>query len=363
MLPEKTAEILKIAQALIPLKSTKDNPDEIQKCLEYIKNYFQTENLVLKQYTSNDKPSLVIATHKTKKPKIFLVVHIDVVEGEEKQFIPKIKNGKLYGRGADDKKTFTALAMVLTKDLAQLKNPPDIGLMITSDQEIGGEDGTQYLLEKEGYSAQVAFLPEHGINFGISNIEKGVIHLKISARGKSAHGARPWMGKNALDELINVYTRLHCLYPNPENENDWKISLNLGKIEGGEAVNRVPDWGAAYLDLRYTDDYREEQILRTVRKICKGLKLEVIARGLFCYTPEDNLYLQQYKKIEEKILSHKIEFQKSCTTSDGRFFTNLGIPTILSRSPGSGSHTDNEWVEIEPLGTFYQILWEFILSL
>ncbi|MFH1712204.1 MAG: M20/M25/M40 family metallo-hydrolase, partial [Patescibacteria group bacterium] len=350
--------ILNLSQKLIRLKTTEDNPQEIERCLSLIKKYLNPK-LILKKYESDRKLSFVITTKKTHNPKIFFVSHVDVVNGADEQFIPKVKRGRLYGRGSWDMKVYLALMLTLFNELPSCNNSPDVGLIITSDQETGGDNGTKFLLKELHYSSEVAFVPDAGNDLDIVNIEKGVLHLKLSAKGKTAHGSRPWMGENALDTLISTYMRLHAIFPNPTNDQDWKTSLSLGKIEGGRAINQVPDQGALYLDLRYTERQTPESILRLIRKVAKNLSLEVLANGSICYTPEDHPFLQKYMAISNKILGRKVKFNRECEATDGRYFSDRGIPVIITRSQGSDAHGKNEWVAIEPLSKFYEIIKQF----
>ena len=357
-------EILKVAQRLIEFRSTKDEPGEISGAIDYIQNYFNSPAFVVRKHNSNNKPSIVVTFKQSKSPHLFLVGNIDVIEGQDYQFHPKIKNGRLCGRGAWQMKTMVALMMVLLRDLADQEKRPSLGLMITSDEQLGGKDGTEYLLEKENYSANVAFVPSSGREFNLVCTQKGALHFKITVHGKPAHASRPWMGESAIEKMIGICRSLYNTYPNPKDPNaDGKFSLNIGRIKGGNSINKLAAKAEAYVDFRYPENLKEADVIRNLKKLCKNCEIEFLVRVKPFYAPKDNLYLEDYQAITEKILKRKIDCIHEAESSDGRFFSDKGIPAIITRPIGQGSHTDQEWIEIESLIKFYAILREYASDL
>lgn len=213
-------EIVNLTKKLIKVPSVKANTAALYKIINFCKTYFAGREFITKKLESNKKLSLVVTFEKTQKPEIFLVGHLDVVEGEKEQFIPQVKGNRLYGRGSKDMKGADSVMMVLMKNLASMKIKPSLGLMLTTDEEIGGLNGVGYLLRTKKYSCKVAFVPDGGNNFKIITSEKGVIHFKLTAKGKSAHGSRPWIGENAIDKLIKAYQKLRKEFPNPKGPQD-----------------------------------------------------------------------------------------------------------------------------------------------
>ncbi len=126
-------EIITLTQELIRFRTVKNNPQEIKSGVDFIKKYLSGCGVLIQEFESAGKPSLFITYTKTKRPKLLLNGHLDVVEGEEEQFIPKIIGNKLYGRGAVDMKAGLATMLFLMKELSEQK--PDIGLMIVSDEK------------------------------------------------------------------------------------------------------------------------------------------------------------------------------------------------------------------------------------
>ena len=74
------------------------------------------------------------------------------------------------------------------------------GIIITADEEIGGANGARQALKEIKAAFCVAL--DGGSLKKIVIKEKGIVRLKLVARGKTAHGARPWLGENAIEKLI-----------------------------------------------------------------------------------------------------------------------------------------------------------------
>jgi len=356
-------KILNLTKKLIKIPSIKNNTKALHKIINFCGRYFVGKEFIIEKLESNRKPSLVVLFKKTHSPELFLVGHLDVVEAEKSQFVPQKKGKRLYGRGAADMKGSCATMMVLMKDLGSFPlEKPSLGLILTTDEEIGGYDGVRYLLRDKKYSCKVAFVPDAGKNFKIITSEKGILHFKMIAKGRAAHGSRPWQGENAIDKLIVVYQRLRNVFPNPKNNNDWRISLNLGKIQGGDAVNKVADFAEAYLDLRYPENYNQKKIVRKIKKLASGLKIEILTGGMPFYTSKNNSYILKYHKICRQILKRAPSFIKHPAASDARFFSEKKIPVILTAPIKGGEHGRYEWVDTESLEKLYNILKKFILE-
>ncbi len=356
-------KIIELTNTLIRFKTTEDSPSLVE-AIDYIENYLREYPLVIKSYFRQGKPSLVITFRESKEIDFFLNGHLDVVDAKANDFEPRLEEGgKLYGRGSSDMKGPLAAMIVLMMDLSQLEpnKRPDIGLMIVSDEEIGGEAGTYYLLNEEGYRSKACLIPDGGNNFDIIIKEKGILELKIFTEGKSAHGSKPWLGVNAIEELIKKYQLIKEFFGDV-NAGEWKTTCNLGRINGGgEAINRVPDYAEAWLDIRFTLTGEDKNIIKKIKEIMDGnVRVDII--GNLLNTSKDNVYVQNFKNIAEEILQREIKITHESGASDGRYFTELGIPTFLFKPNGANIHGDNEYIEIDALGKFYQILKRFILE-
>ena len=96
-----------------------------------------------------------------------------------------------------------ALAIMLKLFCDLQREHPGIpfGIVITSDEERGGEHGIGYLVREAGLSADHAIVPDGGSLNQVTVEEKGIAHLRVRTRGEASHAARPWLGDNAAAKL------------------------------------------------------------------------------------------------------------------------------------------------------------------
>lgn len=208
-------KITNLAQDLIRIPSTADNSPALGEVISYITKYATSTDLSVKSFAFSGKPSLIISFNE-KKPQVILNGHADVVPGQPHQFQPTIKDGKLYGRGADDMKASLAAMLVLMKNLKNSHPTLPVQLMVVTDEEIGGHLGTKKLVpQKKGLPD--LFLAGESTSLKIEYQSKGVVWLKLKTSGRRSHGARPWDGQNAIVKLAKELVNINKMYPEPQS--------------------------------------------------------------------------------------------------------------------------------------------------
>jgi succinyl-diaminopimelate desuccinylase len=341
-------EMIELTKRLIKFHTTKENPKELKKCVNFVAKQLP-KHLHVTTGINKDKPYLIATVKRTKNPKLILTGHLDVVEAEQEQFRPVIKNGRIYGRGSADMKAGAAIAIQVMKE----EKEKDIALMLTTDEEIGGVNGIGYL-SQQGWKPKVVLSVEPSEQ-KINTKEKGVLWLKIKTSGKAAHGSTPWKGENAIEKLLQKYEQIKKVFPNLNNKG-WKITMNLGMIKGGHAYNKVPDHAEMGIDIRYTEKDDIEKVLKKIRKI-KDIKIEIAQKQPMLDTDENDPYMKHLKKIA------KTEFRQEYGASDVRFFAKRGLPAADFGPKGANYHGKNEWVSIRSMEYIYKTLKGFIQTL
>jgi succinyl-diaminopimelate desuccinylase len=355
-------EILEIAKNLVEIESIASKPEKLKEVIDVVDNYFSNKNLSIKRYVQHSKHSIVVSNTKEKKKKIILNAHLDVVAAEKHLFKLKRDGDRITGRGVFDMKAFAAMLMVATDKITKIRPDLSLALIMNTDEEVGGENGMKYLLNKEDYSCDVAYIPDGGGHFNILTEEKGLLVLKITAYGTTAHSAYLWRGNNAIVKLINIYNKLIEAYPNPQADKDWKISINLSKIEGGDTLNKVPEKAVMYLDIRYPYPVLAKSIIKKAEEIINddSVFIENIINGTTFYSNTENHYIQKYKGIAEAYLDRNVNFTKSPGAADARFLSEKGIPVIMTRCDGGGLHSPDEWISVPKLLQQYEMLMDFL---
>ncbi|MBT2637771.1 ArgE/DapE family deacylase [Bacillus sp. ISL-39] len=286
--------------------------------------------------------------------------HVDVVSGKKEQFVPVEKDGRIYARGAADMKAGVAAMMVAMKELRNQKIGVKIQLQIVSDEEIGGMNCTGYLVEND-YRGDFVISSEP-TQLGIALQAKGVLRLEVEVTGKSAHGSRPWEGDNAIVKAYRVYEQLQELpftkessefYPSP--------SVNLAIISGGEVFNKVPDHCVMSLDIRYLPGQDPASIVQQIEGISEG-KVTVGLKGIPVATKQDNPFITQLKPVLEKHIAGEAVIFGQHGAADTQYFAANGIPAIEFGPSGANWHGDDEYIELESLEKYKEILIDYVKS-
>ncbi len=117
-------------------------------------------------------------------------------------------------------------------------------LLVVPDEE-SEEDSTKTkaseFLAEEGHLGEFVVCGEP-TNLEIGVQSKGVLVLRIDVEGRAAHGSTPWLGENAVLKAIDLYRRiLELPFASGRSELYDRPSINIGRIQGGDVVNKVPD--------------------------------------------------------------------------------------------------------------------------
>ncbi|MBS1266985.1 MAG: putative metallohydrolase [Candidatus Woesearchaeota archaeon] len=354
MSQDNTLEIVELVKKLVRFKTIANNPEELRKCVDFVQDYFK-DGFIVKRHSRENKPSLVVQFTDTKCPDIFLVAHLDVVPAKPEKFKPVIKEDRLYARGAIDNKTSAAILMKLMKDLKE--NKPSIGLMFTTDEEIGGANGVKYLLEK-GYSSKFAIVLDGGEEYNIITKEKAALHLKIMASGKAAHGSRPWEGENAIENLIELYNELKIKFPDTTEENRWKNTINIGFFKGGSAINKLADKAEIGIDMRFISNKDKEKIKKLIKN--KGFEFEILTDAGVMDTNQNNKYIKKLQQTASEVANKQVVFDRIHGATDARHFADRSIPAVMMLPNGGGVHAEEEYVNLSSIDVIYKILKDFV---
>ncbi len=356
-------QYLSLAQRLIRFQTTHDRPDETERCFKEIIHYFKNTPFRVQRFSKNRFSSIVIEHPSVRRsPDVFLVGHIDVVPGESAQFQPEIRGKRLYGRGASDMKALVAMMMYVLKNHTFSPHTPTISLMITSDEEHGGENGVGYLLNQKKYRSKIAIIPDGGDDFQLIGEAKGVIKVTLDVNGKSSHSSRPWEGRNAIQLFFSFYQKLLKRFPHPKSMNDWKTSIALTKIFGGTATNQIPKFVQAVFDIRYIPKDHPEMLLKTMAQLGKPFYASIVDAKTFppIVSPLNNIYLQQWKRCAKKLLGKEISSVRYSGSCDAKYFSEKNIPVIITKPKGGDIHGPNEWIDLTSLKNFHTLLTEFL---
>ena len=175
-------------------------------------------------------------------PQVILSTHMDTVPGaaasvEDEEFI--------YGRGACDAKGSMA-AMIAAAGRLAVAGVTGVGLLFVAGEETDSVGARQANKQAPGSQAIIVGEPTDN-RLGLGH--KGTLFARLQARGKRAHSAIPHLGQSAIEKLLDILNDVrHADFG--EDPLLGKTLVNIGIVEGGIAVNVVPDAASAVLAIR-----------------------------------------------------------------------------------------------------------------
>lgn len=351
-------------EKLVSFPTLTGQPEGFQEAMSFIREQIDPRAHVT-LLPNNNEPILLASNKPTKTPDVCYLVHVDVVAAQPHQFSVQIKDGVAYGRGVSDMKYSIPVGYALLNELIKADSDLAFMLAITSDEERGGFKGAGYLADDYQLSPQLLIIPDGGDNFVVINKSKGVCHLRIGMQGRPAHSSRPWLGENALVPIVKLANQLLGEYEDANNNEGWHTTMNIGKLEGGASINQVAAEARLDLDFRFPPEHDSvdslsEKITTLAHEIDPRLKVEIMATGIAPFTDLTHPALQLFIQTLSQKLGRDIETEGGYGSHDGRHFNKYSIPFIMTKPEGGDIHGDNEYINIDSVLLFYEVLLHFL---
>lgn len=358
--PRADETVVDILRDLVTMPTVTGQREATHDAFEYIDRMLGGLGMHVKRYEWNGFESLVATTQITKTPTVLLLGHIDVVPGPPSLFELHEHDDRYTGRGVLDMKTGIAAFLASAKELAHDLQTYDFGIMIVSDEEIGGFDGAARLVD-EGYRPKIVVVPDGGNNWNMEGAAKGIWHITLEAKGQSAHGSRPWEGKNAIDTLMGALTEIRVLFADQNPDNN---TMNIGIINGGKAINQIPAHATASIDIRFAGASEQARLTPLIRDIVDthGVAITTEVRADPVRNDPKNAYLSTYKDCVESVIHKKVDWMTSYAGNDGRFFAVHGIPLACGYPTGGNHHGEEEWIDKDGPAQLQKVITQFIMQ-
>jgi acetylornithine deacetylase/succinyl-diaminopimelate desuccinylase-like protein len=301
--------------------------------------------------------------------RVWLVPHLDTVNGSEAQFIPRRSAGRLFGRGACDTKGSIAAMLAALCGLAASRSRPaqtEITFAGVIDEE-NGQAGSRALTGSSP-KPDLAIVGEP-TRLKVVTAHKGSIWLRFETRGKSAHGACPELGRNAVHMMARIVELLETRYAAQLRRKHHPLlgspTISVGVIEGGTQPNIVPDRCTMQADRRTLPGETEPGVYREVRALLNTKDLPAIltsSKQAGCLPLETNPRLPLVRDFLRSAGQRKpAGVHYFC---DASVLAHAGIPSVVF-GPGdiAQAHTADEWLSLSSLRHGTQMLERFLRSL
>jgi succinyl-diaminopimelate desuccinylase len=333
----------------------------MQSAAGFVKGWLEARDVEVTGATHNGRPVLAASVGAATGPVVVLHGHLDVVPARPEQFSPRVEGDRLYGCGAYDMKGGLAAMMLALHDLAAQDNVRVHFVCVADEESEEIEQRGSDFLVQQGYVGDFAITGEPtDMHIGIQ--AKGVLAMRIEVTGTAAHGSTPWVGDNAVLKAVDVFRQIEVL-PFARESSDLfdRPSINLGRIAGGDALNKVPDLCLIDVDVRYLPGQDPEEIRAAVDALPDATVIKIFHRRP-AIVARDDPFVQALGEAIARVAPPSGE-QLSVGrdgASDAICFLEAGIPAVECGPIGDGHHGPEEWVSIRSLGDYRRALVEFV---
>jgi succinyl-diaminopimelate desuccinylase len=352
-----------LAERLIGYDTSR--PDLLVAAAGFVKGWLESRDIVVSDHEHNGLPVLVaeVGPDDPGVPTVIFHGHVDVVPGRPEQFEPRIEGDRLIGRGAYDMKGGLAAMMCALKDL-ETQDRVRVRLVCVPDEESEelDERSTDDFV-KRGLGGDFAITGEPtDMHIGVE--AKGVLVMRIEVHGRAAHSSTPWLGDNAVLKAVDVFRAIESLpFSRESTEMFDRPSINLGRISGGDALNKVPDHCTMAVDVRYLPGQDPAEILAQVRRIP-----EIEVSRTFIHppvtVPRTNVHVRALRDAVSRSAPEREALSVGRDgASDAASFIEAGIPAVEFGPAGAGHHGPEEWVSLSSLARYRRALSDFVRSL
>ena len=352
---------------LIKFRTETGNSEEIMKAARYIRDKFANTDVNVEIFQSDASPVIFLRNTDSLDFDVLILGHIDVVPATDDMFIPQIKNGKMYGRGTLDMKSFAAVALNSMEYVVQNKLPLKFGVILSTDEEKGSKSTASFLKAYHKINAEIVLDNDVGgdINKIITKC-KNPVFIKLIAHGKEAHGSTPWEGIDANELIIQTWNNIRKLYPYYSSESDkpddtWFDTVHMATITGGQVSNVISNYAEALLDFRLTENSSIDNLCHNLDNcLLPNVTYEIISSSTPVVMSENNPYILDYKHFAEQILGRTIEFEHIGGATDSRSFAVKGSIVIMHSGTGEGMHATGEYVDLNSVNQIADIQIKFL---
>ncbi len=324
------------------------------------------------------------ATHGSGQPVLVLLGHTDVVPSGPAEawssdpFVPQVRDGVLYGRGAADMKGSVAAFVVAAEQFvaAQPQHVGTLALLLTSDEEGDAIDGVRRvatLLRERGQAIDWCITGEPSSTEALGDLlrvgRRGSLSGYLTVKGVQGHVAYPHKARNPIHLVAPALAELSARHWDDGYERFPPTSLQISNLHAGTGANNViPGELQAAFNLRYNPHWDAPRLEAEIQALLDRHGLDYALRwhrsGEPFYTPEGRL-----RSVAREVLAGfggaQPEESTGGGTSDARFIAPLGAQCIEVGPVNASIHQVDEHVrvaDLEALPGLYRQLVERLLA-
>jgi succinyl-diaminopimelate desuccinylase len=377
--PQGAPAALELSKALIGRRSITPEDGGCQPLLaeRLTRAGFHCETLVCGEVTN------LWARRGSARPLVCLAGHTDVVptgplsEWHSDPFVPTVRDGRLYGRGAADMKSSLAAFVVATEMFVgeYPRHSGSIAFLITSDEEGPSVDGTVRVVERMKRSGEtidycIVGEPTSVAELGdmIKNGRRGSLSGRLTLRGVQAHIAYPQLGRNPIHLLAPALAELAATQWDCGNAHFQPTSWQCSNIHAGTgAGNVIPGSLTLEFNFRYSTESSESSLKQRLEGVLKkhGLDytLDWLAGGGKPFVTERGRLVEVVSEAIRGHTGRTPELSTTGGTSDARFIAEICREVVEFGPVNASIHKLNEHIELAALEKLPRIYLDVLRTL
>lgn len=346
------------------------------------------------------RPNILAFIRGIFEDKFWVLTHLDVVPPGDlsawtmtKPFEPVIKNGRVYGRGAEDNGQALVSSLIAAKAILEegIKPSRTVVLAFVSDEEAGSKYGLGYLVENYKYlfsMSDVALVPDYGTSDGgfIEVAEKSIVWIKLRIKGIQVHASTPHKGLNphrvAADYIVALERLLREKYSARNELFDPPLTTCEPTMVRNPAgsPNIIPGEHEVVYDCRILPEYSIDDLIEDFRVIFNQvsakyekvydnvkypvLNLEVIERlDAAPPTPVDSNIVKTLVKALQELRGITPRIGGIGGGTVAAFFRRINIPAVAWSTVDDTAHMPNEYAKIENVVSDAKVMAYLMLNL
>ncbi len=314
------------------------------------------------------------------QPLVCFAGHTDVVppgnaqQWESDPFVPEVRDGYLYGRGAADMKGSLA-AMVTACERFVAANPDhngSIAFLVTSDEESIAVDGTRRVMETlqaRGESIDYCIVGEPSSSDALGDVirngRRGSLNGTLTVHGTEGHVAYPNLANNPVHRFLPALAELSAMTWDNGNRYFPPTSFQISNIHAGEGTNNViPGQMHVLFNFRFSSEQTAESLKATTEAIFNTYYDDYTVEWQLSGDPfitEVGVLTEAVSTAVKSVTGITTQLSTSGGTSDGRFIAPTGAQVVEVGPCNRTIHKVNECVALADLDAL-SIIYETALG-
>jgi acetylornithine deacetylase len=310
------------------------------------------------------RPSVVATARGTGGGRsLMLNGHLDTVgvEGMREPHTPRVRDGRLYGRGGYDMKGGVAACMLAAAAAVDAELAGDVIVSAVADEEHSSV-GIQAVLAQRRADACIVAEPT---SLDVVVAHKGFAWWEITAAGRAAHGSQPHLGVDAIAAIGPVLVavgELERSLAGRRHELLDRGSVHASLIAGGQELSSYPERCVLAVERRTLPGedaaQLDAELARLVAAGAGDARLSgrtTLVRAPFEVSPEEPI-VALLRECAASQLGREPAVRGHSAWMDAAFSSAAGIPTVVFGPDGGGAHAVEEWVDLASVRDCAQVL-------